>query len=161
MNDELVKIREDLIQGLGRFSAFAGFNKIIGQIYGVLYLSSEPLALGLIGEQLEVSKGNISLNVRSMEQWGLIRKLNKKGDRRDYYEAETDFWKVIRGILYSRDKKEIDYTMNTISDGIAAIADIDQAEKSDEAIFYRERLAHMQTFGNTLDVMAKAFLALE
>jgi DNA-binding transcriptional regulator GbsR (MarR family) len=161
VGDELLKIKEDIIQGLGRFSAFAGFNKITGQIYGLLYLNREPLALGQIAEQLDVSKGNVSLNVRIMERWGLIRRFNKRGDRRDYYEAETDFWKVIRGILTERDKKEVEYTMDSVTDGLAAIGKLDAAAQTDEAVFYKERLEHMQEFGDTIAEMSRAFLALD
>jgi len=158
---ELLKIKEDIIQGLGRFSAFAGFDKITGQIYGLLYLNREPLSLSQIAEQLDVSKGNISLNVRVMERWGLIRRFNKRGDRRDYYEAETDFWKVIRGILTERDKKEVDYTLDSVADGLAAISKLDGAAQTEAVTFYKERLEHMQEFGDTIAEMARAFLALD
>ena len=161
MEDELLKIKEDIIQGLGRFSSFAGFNKITGQIYGLLYLSREPLALGQIAEQLDISKGNVSLNVRIMERWGLIRRFNKRGDRRDYYEAETDFWKVIRGILTERDKKEVDYTLDSVADGLAAIGKLDGGAQSEETAFYKERLEHMREFGDTIAEMSRAFLALD
>ena len=161
MEAKLNVIKDDLIQGLGRFSAFAGFNKIIGQIYGLLYMSREPLSLGEIAEQLEISKGNISLNVRSMEQWGLIHRFNKRGDRRDYYEVETDFWKVVRGILAARDEKEVEQTLGTVSDGLAAIGNIDPEKRNDDVMFYKERLEHMQTFGNTLVGVAKSFLSLK
>ena len=161
MEDELLKIKEDIIQGLGRFSSFAGFNKITGQIYGLLYLSRESLALGQIAEQLDISKGNVSLNVRIMERWGLIRRFNKRGDRRDYYEAETDFWKVIRGILTERDKKEVDYTLDSVADGLAAIGKLDGGAQSEETAFYKERLEHMREFGDTIAEMSRAFLALD
>ncbi|MFC1998282.1 GbsR/MarR family transcriptional regulator [Chloroflexota bacterium] len=161
MEAKLAVIKEDIIQGLGRFSGFAGFNKIIGQIYGLLYMSRGPLSLGQIAEQLGISKGNISLNVRSMEQWGLIRRFNKRGDRRDYYEVETDFWKVVRGILAARDEKEVEQALGTISDSLATIGGIDPDQKSDDVMFYKERLEYMQTFGNTLVGIAKAFLALK
>jgi DNA-binding transcriptional regulator GbsR (MarR family) len=159
VQDELLKIREDIIQGLGRLSSFAGFNKITGQIYGLIYLNRDPLSLSQIAEQLETSKGNVSINVRIMERWGLIRRLNKRGDRRDYYEAETNFWKVMRGILTERDKKEVDHTMDSVTDGLAAIGNLDAFELTEEAAFYKEQLEHMQEFGDTLAEMAKTFLA--
>jgi len=161
VGEELLKIKEDLIQGLGRFSSFAGFSKMTGQIYGLLYLSGEPLSLGQVAEQLDISKGNVSLNVRIMERWGLIRRFNKRGDRRDYYEVETDFWKVIRGILNERDKKEVDHTLDSVADGLAAIGNLDASEQTEEVAFYKERLEHMQEFGDTIAGMARAFLALD
>ena len=83
MSNELDKVKEELIQELGRLSSFAGFNKAMGQIYGLLYLSKEPVSLGEIADQLGISKGNASLNIRMMERWRVIQPVSKKGDRKD------------------------------------------------------------------------------
>jgi len=79
------------------FARFAGemaesfsFNRSLGQIYGLLYASDGPLALEEIARTLSVSKGNVSVNVRSLESWGAVRKVTVDGTRQDYYEAETD-----------------------------------------------------------------------
>jgi len=158
LDDSLVKAKENLIQGLGRVSSFWGFNKAMGQIYGLLYLSMEPLTLDQIAEQLGMSKGNVSLNIRATERWGLIRRFNKRSDRKDYYEVEVDFWKVIRGILRERDKKEFDQALNTVSENLALVSNV---KSSAEARFCEERLKHMQEFFNTLDRIAQAVLALD
>ncbi|MFC1951053.1 GbsR/MarR family transcriptional regulator [Chloroflexota bacterium] len=161
MKQDMEQIKDGFIQGLARFSAFAGFNKIMGQIYGLLYLSREPVSLGQIAEQLQISKGNTSLNVRSMEQWGMIRRISKRGDRRDYYEAETDLWKMVRGILAARDEKEIEQMLRVIADGLSAADSLDAEYKTEEAAFFKERLQQMQRFGDTLTGIAKSFLALK
>ena len=160
MAGELDKAKENLIQEMGRFSAFAGFNKSMGQIYGLLYLSMEPISLGEIAEQLGISKGNASLNIRAMVRWGLLQPSSKKGDRKDYYQAETDFWKIIRDILTGRDKKEIDRTLNAIA-GIRDSVSATGKAGSSERQFYQERLGHMLDFGNTINQIAKAFLTME
>jgi len=161
MADKIDKAKEDLILELGRLSSFAGFNKATGYIYGLLYLSMEPVSLDEIAEQLSISKGNASLNIRAMVQWGLLQPISKKGDRRDYYQAETDFWKIVRDILTGRDKKEIDHILNSISDILASVSATGRAEQSSESRFYQERLGNMLGFGNTVNQIAKAFLAME
>jgi len=161
MADELDRAREDLIQELGHLSSFAGFNKAMGQIYGLLYLSMEPVSLGEIAEELGISKGNASLNIRMMERWRLLQPVNKKGDRRDYYQAETDFWKIVRDILAERDKKLIDHTLNSISNIYDAIKSAGDEEKNDENSFYQERIKLMLDFGNAVDKMVQAFLTLD
>jgi DNA-binding transcriptional regulator GbsR (MarR family) len=133
----------------------------MGQIYGLLYLSLEPLTLDEIAQQLGMSKGNVSLNIRSTERWGLIRRLNKRADRKDYYEAEIDFWKVIKDILRERDKKEFDRALQAVSESLASVSQFKSASPTGEAQFYEERLKHMQEFFNILDRIAQAVLALD
>ena len=161
MADELVMAKENLIQEMGRLSSFVGFNKAMGQIYGLLYLSIEPISLGEIAEQLGISKGNASLNIRYMERWGLIQPISKKGDRRDYYQAETNFWKIVRDILTERDKKEIDHTLNAIASMLSSVSTAGNDETSNEIGFYKERLGHMLDFGNAINHMVQAFLTFD
>jgi DNA-binding transcriptional regulator GbsR (MarR family) len=161
MAEVLDKAKENLIQELGRLTSFAGFNKVMGHIYGLLYLSPEPVSLDEIAGQLGISKGNASLNIRAMVRWGLLQPVSKKGDRRDYYQAETDFWKIIRDILTGRDKKEIDHILNAISDILASVSATERAGQSSESRFYQERLGNMLDFGNTINQIAKTFLAMD
>jgi DNA-binding transcriptional regulator GbsR (MarR family) len=161
LENDLDKIRDNLIQELGRISSFAGFNKATGQIYALLYLSMKPVSLGEIAEQLGISKGNASLNIRSMERWGLIQPISKTGDRRDYYQAETDFWKIARGILNERDKKEMDHLINAIAGMIESLSSTEKDDTDTESSFYREKLGHMLDFGNAINHMVQAFLTFD
>ena len=161
MSNELDKAREELVQELGRLSSFAGFNKAMGQIYGLLYLSKEPVSLGEIADQLGISKGNASLNIRMMERWRVIQPVNKKGDRKDYYQAETDFWKIVHDIINERDKKEIDHTIETISTICDSVKAAGNDVQSPESSFYKERLGRMLDFGNAISQMVQAFLTFD
>lgn len=93
---------ETFIQGAGQISAalLGMINKVGGQIYALLYLSEEPLSLDDIAEKLGISKSNISINIRLLEDYQLVRKVWVKGSRRDYYAAERTYpKKVIRDFL--------------------------------------------------------------
>jgi DNA-binding transcriptional regulator GbsR (MarR family) len=80
--------------------------RLVGQIYALLYLSPSPICLEEIASQLGVSKASISITVRQMERWAAVHKVWVKGDRRDFYEAETDFRKIFReGFLETLQKK--------------------------------------------------------
>jgi HTH-type transcriptional regulator, glycine betaine synthesis regulator len=160
MSDKLSKAKEQLIQEIGRLSAFAGFNKAMGQIYGLLYLTEEPVSLGEIAEQLGISKGNASLNMKIMQRWGLIQPVSKKSDRRDYYRAETDFWKIVQDILTERDKKEFDHALNAITDILASVKDVKNSEQNSESRFYQERLGNLLDFGNATNQMIQAFITM-
>lgn len=93
---------ETFIQGAGQIStALLGMiNKVGGQIYGLLFLSEEPLSLDEISEKLCVSKSNVSVNIRLLEEYQLVRKVWVKGSRKDYYAAERTYpKKIIRDFL--------------------------------------------------------------
>lgn len=105
----LESARETFIQGAGKISAalLGMINRVGGQIYALLFLSEEPLSLDDIAEKLAVSKSNVSINVRMLEDYNLVRKVWVRGSRRDYYAAERaypkkvlkDFLEKIRGTL--------------------------------------------------------------
>ena len=71
----------------------------MGTIYGVIYLSPDLVGLDELVEQAGVSKGAVSTNVRTLERLGMVHKKMKFGDRKDYYTAEADMWKIVRGVL--------------------------------------------------------------
>ncbi|MCG3203760.1 MAG: hypothetical protein KCHDKBKB_00432 [Elusimicrobia bacterium] len=84
------------------FARFAGelaeslsFNKSVGQIFGLLYLSSTPLSLDEISTQLSMSKGNASINLRYLESWGAVRSVAMSGTRRDHYEANKNLKEIV------------------------------------------------------------------
>ena len=107
---------EVFVQGAGKISsALLGMiNRVGGQIYALLFLSEEPLSLDDIGERLGVSKSNISINIRMLEDYNLVRKVWVKGSRKDYYAAERTYpKKVITGFL--------EKIMGTLTDAITTI----------------------------------------
>jgi DNA-binding transcriptional regulator GbsR (MarR family) len=157
MSDATLQAREKLVESMGRLAETAGFNRMIGQIYALLYLSSAPLSLGEIAEKLGVSKGSVSLNTRNMERMGMLRRYNHPADRRDFYEADTDFWKVVRGILRDREKKLIGDFKGMLSESLREL----KKSPDEDAGFYEERLKHMQDFLNMFSRLLNAYLALE
>jgi DNA-binding transcriptional regulator GbsR (MarR family) len=74
----------------GEVAESFSFNKSLGQIFGMLYITGAPLSLGEIGARLSMSKGNVSLNVRLLESWGAVRPVSRAGSRQDFYEANRD-----------------------------------------------------------------------
>lgn len=162
MDQELLEARQNFIQGMSRISNFWGFPKAMGAIYGAVYLSPEPLTLDEIGEQVGVTKGSVSTNVRTLERLGMVHKQIRVGDRKDYYEAEADFWKIVKGVLREREKSEFDLALNTVNDSLELVKGVDsEAADADLAHFYQQRMENMQRFFNSLDNIVAMFLALD
>jgi len=162
MNQQLSIASDNFIQGISRISNFWGFPKAMGAIYGAIYLSPTPVTLDLLVEQVGVSKGAVSTNVRQLERLGMIHKHVVIGDRKDYYSAEIDFWKIIKGILREREKSEFDTALRSVSDSLEIVQSADIAPEDVElAAFYEQRLQAMQSFFKTLDNIVATALVLE
>jgi len=85
-----------MIEAGGRTAENFGVSRLFGQICMLLYLKNEPLSLDQIVEELEISKASVSIACRQLQSFGAIRRITRRGDRRDFYEAVQD----IRGLLH-------------------------------------------------------------
>jgi DNA-binding transcriptional regulator GbsR (MarR family) len=161
MSTSAGEIREGLMEAMGRITSFWGFSKIMGQLYGLLYLSPKPLTLDEMAESLSISKGNVSINIRALERWNMVKTVWVKGDRKDYYEAETDFWKIVKGVLREREKKEFDLALDSVSKLLKKTEEAQKASKNVETAFAIDRLKKLEDFIQTMDKFVGVMLTLE
>lgn len=148
MTQNIDTIKDRFIEGMGRISKFWGFSRLMGQLYGLLYLNSEPMTLDQLAEGLMVSKGSVSINIRSLERWGMVEKVWVKADRKDYYRAETKFMDIVTKILREREKMEFDSALKTVSE---CLDEVKALPASDETKFMERRLTNMQRFFGFID----------
>ncbi|MBA7494024.1 hypothetical protein ES702_04591 [subsurface metagenome] len=114
MNENLAKARDNFIEGSGYLASTVGLNRVIGQLYAMLFLSSEPLCLDDMAERLKISKGNASVNIRELEKLGVVRTGRVKGSRKDFYEAELDLEKLIKNGIIIAAKRRMDMILETV-----------------------------------------------
>jgi len=107
MNNKLEMAQNKFMESIGKLAESFGLNKFMAQLYAVLYLSDRPLSLDELVEKLGASKGNVSLNIRELENWGAVKSVWVKGSRKDYYEAEPDIRRVFANKLKSSIEKRI------------------------------------------------------
>ena len=157
MNDNLTLSQDALIHALGRQSAFWGLGKTAGEMYAVLYLNSEPVSLEEVAQRLKVTKGNISVAIRQLEQLGMVRRSWQKGDRRVFFEAEVDFWKIASSVLGLRYKPEFDQSFSLVEES-ASLAE--QAALSAERDIMITRLKSLQEFYLQLDSLVEVVLSM-
>jgi len=98
MND-VKDLRNQYIAAAGDFTQTIGFGRNIGQIYAQVYFSSAPQSLDDLTESLGISKGSASMSVRQLEQWGALKRVWIKGERKDFYQTTEEFGKIIRKAL--------------------------------------------------------------
>jgi DNA-binding transcriptional regulator GbsR (MarR family) len=135
------------IESIGKLAESFGLNKSIAQLYAMLYLSDKPLSLDEIADRLGVSKGNISINIRELANWGAVRNIWVKGSRKDYYEADADVKKVFVNKLKASAAKRIGEVSSMIDEFKAIVASANGELTEEEkrvAKIYQQKLKKIE-----------------
>ena len=147
MDKSLISVNESTVEGIGRLAKYFGFAEIIGRLYGTLLMSPDPLSLDDLVDQLEISKGSVSMNMRSLERWGMAKEIWVRGERKKYYAAEHDLWQVIRNVLSSRELREVQIAIKVLGDSVEKLKNAEgdlSPEDKELAKFYLERIGDLQ-----------------
>ncbi len=162
MHDTLPVLKHQFTQGLSQISRFWGFPKGVGALFAVLYLSPSPLSLDQLVRQSGLTKGAVSTDVRMLARMGLVHRSSRLGDRKDYYEAETDFYKAIRSILGERQNTDFDRAVGSVKETLRSLETLRPGLQNDEERqFMLERLKAMDDFFNAIDSLARAVTRLD
>jgi len=161
MTTSLPKLKQDFTEGLSQISRFWGFPKGMGAIFAVLYLSPVPLPLDEIVNQTGLTKGAVSTEVRTLARMGLVHRSSKLADRKDYYEAESDFYKSIRSILKERQNSEFDRAVRSVGETLEKLDAGEVNGDKDEIKFIRQRVQALREFFDALDNLTRAVVRLE
>ncbi|NJK91184.1 MAG: hypothetical protein HC904_04715 [Blastochloris sp.] len=129
----------------GRSALRLGLPRSLGQVYAAVYLSPEPLGLEDLMEQLDISKGNASMSLRQLAEWGAVRRLWIKGDRRDYYEASEHFSQVIRQFVSTILKPRIQSTSVQL-EGMREDIQRLNGRGTKQGLFMQTRIARLESF---------------
>ena len=150
------------IRRWGEMSSYWGINRTMAEIHALLYVSTEPICTDDVMALLQVSRGNASMNLRSLVDWGLIERIHVRGDRKEYFTAQTDVWQMFETIMRQRQRREVEPIVETINRcRQMATREMGQGKsaKSAEARAYVERLDEMSGFlrvlGTMLDLAVK------
>ncbi len=149
MNEKLIAVNDSTIAGIGRLARYFGFAEVMGRLFGTLLMSPEPMSLDDLAAQLEISKGSVSMNMRALERWGMAKEVWMRGDRKKYYAAEHDLWQVIRNVLSSRERREVELALQVLGDSVEKLQSAgDELSPEDRQLaeFYLERIADLQAF---------------
>jgi DNA-binding transcriptional regulator GbsR (MarR family) len=114
MSEALGQARDLGIDACGRIAEFWGFTRTMGRTFGLLYLSREPLPQAEIQKRLAISAGSASMTLAGLQRWGVVHRVWVRGQRREHYQAETDFWKMISGVLNERERREISAAVEVV-----------------------------------------------
>lgn len=106
--------KDQMIQTWGQLSSAWGINRTMSQIHALLMISPEPMTADQLMEELGVSRGNVSMNLRSLMDWGVVQKEFVTGERKEYFSAEKDAWKIALQIARERKRRELDPVIQSL-----------------------------------------------
>jgi DNA-binding transcriptional regulator GbsR (MarR family) len=159
MDKSLTTIKQDFTEGLSQISRFWGFPKGMGAIFAVLYLSPTPLSLDEIVQETGLTKGAVSTEIRALARMGLVHRSSKLGDRKDYYEAEADFYAAVRSILKERQNSEFDRAVRSVKETLTTMEE--NWVEDDDWYFVYERVQALQEFFDAIDSLSRAVIRLD
>jgi DNA-binding transcriptional regulator GbsR (MarR family) len=110
----LSDLRQEFVLHFGEMGSRWGINRTVGQIYALLFLADEPLCADQIVEALGFSRSNVSMGLKELQSWNLVRLRHKPDDRRDYFTTPDDLWEIVRTLVAERKKREIDPTLTKL-----------------------------------------------
>ena len=143
------------VDGVGVAAATSGvLSQVQGRIFALLYLTPKPLSLDQLAAELQQSKSNLSVAVRGLLEWHLVRQISVAGSRKDHYEAATDFWLVMREIMERRFRWNLRQVLTAASECRRELADAPSPANDG---FSKSRLDAIEAFFMAVDAGINAF----
>jgi DNA-binding transcriptional regulator GbsR (MarR family) len=153
---KLTEAKQQFIHSWGVLGSQWGINRTMAQVHSLLLVASKPLSTDDIMEELSISRGNANMNVRDLMEWGLVDKVIVPGDRKEYFTAEKDIWKVATRIMYQRKKRELDPMLKVLNQ----LTDIEGDKRNADVKAFTETVDNIKKFAGqaekTMDIMIKA-----
>lgn len=153
---KLTEAKQQFISSWGAFGTHWGINRTMAQIHALLLITADPLTQDDIMEELNISRGNTNMNIRELINWGLVERILLSGERKEYFSAEKDIWKVVKQIVKERKKRELE-PMLKLLDQLEAVEG-DRRDKNVKS--FVDTVSSIKKLGRqadkTLDVMVRA-----
>jgi DNA-binding transcriptional regulator GbsR (MarR family) len=148
--------RQQFISSWGAFGTHWGINRTMAQIHALLLVSADPLTQDDIMEQLNISRGNTNMNIRELINWGLVERVLLTGERKEYFTAEKDIWKVVRQIVKERKKRELEPMLELLD----KLEDVEGDKRDKNVKSFVDTISSIKKLGKqankTLDVMIRS-----
>src|SRR6218665_2017786 len=153
---KLTEAKQQFISSWGAFGTHWGINRTMAQIHALLLVSPAPITQDDIMEQLTISRGNVNMNIRDLIGWGLVERVIITGERKEYFTAEKDIWKVATKIIRERKKRELDPMIKLLTQ----LEAVEAGKNDKEAQQFVQTIGSIKKLGmqadKALDTMIKA-----
>src|SRR5437868_13165424 len=155
----LEEVEDRFVDLWDTMSSLWGVNPTMARIHGLLFITGAALSMDDIMARLAISRGNVSMNLSKLVEWGLVHRVYRRGDRRDYYESLSDVWEMFTLVATQRKRREVDPILNTLRQCKERLApealgsDADQPQAQDR----RRRVNDLLAILSLIDSLAQRF----
>ena len=161
VEQQLVTAQDLFIRRWGEMGQTWGINRTMAEIHALLYITGRPLCTDDVMERLHISRGNASMSLRALCDWGIVRRLHKRGERREYFESLGDVWEMFSLIAAERKRREMDPVLETIRQCQQMLNEASlgkSAAKREDVQATRQRLAVMEEFMEVTNKIFQQFI---
>jgi DNA-binding transcriptional regulator GbsR (MarR family) len=153
---KLTEAKQQFISSWGAFGTNWGINRTMAQIHALLLISPEPMTQDDIMDELNISRGNTNMNIRELINWGLVQRVLQAGERKEFFTAEKDIWKVVKQIVKERKKRELEPMLQLLD----KLEDVEGDKRDKHVKTFVDTVSNIKKLGQqadkTLDVMIRA-----
>jgi DNA-binding transcriptional regulator GbsR (MarR family) len=162
--DRVTQAQDRFIAAWGQMASAWGISRTMAEVHALLYIRGQALCTDETMDRLEISRGNASMSLRALVEWGIVARIRRRGDRKEYFVAEDDIWAMFRAVVRNRIKREVEPLLASLFEirdltsrgGIArAGADV----PPDEVREHNHRLDAMLEFIRTIDRLGQRFVS--
>ncbi|WP_250846707.1 GbsR/MarR family transcriptional regulator [Aquisphaera insulae] len=148
-------LARQFVEHWGMMARAWGINPTMGELFALLYITGSDWTAEELRDRLRISRGNVSMNLRELMAWGVVRRIHRQGERRELYRAEGDVWTLFRRILKERKRRELEPTLNVL-DEICRKAAVEPSLAD-----VKGRVESLRHFFGLIDALAVRLLGLE
>jgi DNA-binding transcriptional regulator GbsR (MarR family) len=159
LTERLNDVEEEFVRLWRGMSTLWGISPTMAEIHGLLFITGAALSMDDIMVRLGISRGNVSMNLSKLVEWGLVTRVHKRGDRRDYYESLSDVWEMFTLVAAQRKRREIDPILGMLRrcrEDLSPEALGAEAEDSKTRERFR-RVNELYSFLSLMDSLAQRF----
>ncbi len=155
----LDQVEQEFVDLWRSMASLWGITPTMAQIHGLLFVTGEVLSTDDLMARLGISRGNVSMNLAKLLEWGLVRRVHRRGDRREYYEALGDVWEMFALVAAQRKRREIDPMLHTLRQCGERLAPEALGARADDTAVAerRRRVGELLAFLTLMDGLAQRF----
>ncbi len=159
---KLTEAKQLLVRRWGEMGGYWGINRTMAEIHALLFVTREPLCTDDVMRELHVSRGNASMNLRALVDWGLIQRVHKFGDRKEYFVADADVWHMFETIMRERRRREVEPIINSIDRCVEMVGDTATngagGDPPEDVAEFNRRINDLRQFLSTMSMLFELVL---
>lgn len=137
METTLSELEQEVIDVFVRMAGVLNLPRSVGELYGLLFISPEPLCISDCMNKLNISKGSTSQGLKILRSFGAVNTVYVAGDRRDYFEAESALRRIMNGFVNEQVRPHLE-------NGKERMERLEALAAAEEDDFYQTRIERLK-----------------